>query len=283
QKDLCYLIPQWKEILNFDTYARGEGSTVKKVLDGSLFNRKHNGITGVVNVGDDYNWTGHYLAQANLYGFGRLSWDPELSQEEITDEWTRLTFGHQPEVVETISRILLKSWSVYEKYTVPLGIGWMVNPGHHYGPNVDGYEYSLWGTYHRADHSGIGVDRSVKTGTGFAGQYYPENANKFETPESCPEELLLFFHHIPYTYKLKSGKTLIQHIYDTHFEGVEQVIKMKEEWKELKGRIAKSEYQAVLSGFEKQLKNAREWRDVVNTYFFRKSAIDDQQHRKIYK
>jgi len=282
QKHLCYLIPQWKEILQFDTYARGRGSTVERIVTGSVFPQKHTGFAGVVNVGNDHNWTGHTLAQANLYGYGRLSWNPELSAEEITDEWVRLTFGNEPGLIKTISRILLTSWEVYEKYTSPLGIGWMVNPGHHYGPSVDGYEYSPWGTYHRADHFGIGVDRTTEKGTGFTGQYYPENAKLYESMEKCPEELLLFFHHVSYTYHLKSGKTLIQHIYDTHFEGVEKVKEMIKCWQDMKGVIFDETYNHVLARLKIQLDHAREWRDVINSYFYRKSGISDELNRKIY-
>lgn len=283
QRHLCYLVPQWKEILDFDTYAKSAGSYVKRVVDGSLFGRVHSGFTGVSNVGDDLNWTGHVLAQANLYGYGRLAWDPDLTAKEITTEWVKLTFGHDPVVVNGISEMLLSSWQVYENYTSPLGIGWMVNPNHHYGPNVDGYEYSRWGTYHRADHLAIGVDRSVKTGTGYAGQYYPENAEKFESPETCPEELLLFFHRIPYSYRLKSGKTVIQHIYDTHFIGVEQALAFKEKWESLRGRIDTNRYEQVLVRLVEQCEHAKEWRDVINTYFYRKTGIPDELGRKIYK
>ncbi|HEY8343680.1 MAG TPA: alpha-glucuronidase family glycosyl hydrolase [Bacillota bacterium] len=282
QIHLCYLVPQWKEVLEFDTYARGPGSFVKKVVDGSLFQRKYNGIAGVANVGSAPNWTGHSLAQANLYGFGRLAWNPHLRVEEITEEWVRLTFGSERVVVETICRMLMSSWRIYENYTAPLGIGWMVNPGHHYGPNVDGYEYSRWGTYHRADHTGIGIDRTVRTGTGFAGQYHPENAKRFETPQTCPEELLLFFHHLPYTYRLQSGKTIIQHIYDTHFDGVEQAKDLKESWERLHGYLDEERFTAVLDRLKLQIEHAKEWRDVINTYFYRKTGIPDQRGRKIY-
>ncbi len=227
QKHLCYLVPQWKEVLEFDTYAKGKGSEVKKVINGSLFNYRYSGMAGVSNIGDEPNWTGHTLAQANLYGFGRLAWNPSLSADEITKEWIIQTFGDDPQVIQLISDMLLSSWRIYENYTSPLGIGWMVNPGHHYGPNVDGYEYSHWGTYHYADRYGIGVDRTTLSGTGYASQYFPENATIYESLEDCPDELLLFFHHVPYSHRLKSGKTVIQHIYDTHFEGVEQAKQLK--------------------------------------------------------
>ncbi|MFW6021947.1 MAG: alpha-glucuronidase family glycosyl hydrolase [Halanaerobiaceae bacterium] len=282
QRHLCYLIPQWKEILEFDTYAAGKGSTVKRIVDGSIFPQKHSGFASVVNVGNDYNWTGHTLAQANLYGYGRLAWKPDLGSEEITEEWIRLTFSNDQKLIEKISGMMLTSWSIYEKYTSPLGIGWMVNPNHHYGPNVDGYEYSKWGTYHRADHFGIGVDRTVKNGTGYAGQYYPENAKKYESMDKCPEELLLFFHKVPYTYLLNSGKTVIQHIYDTHFEGVNEVQELIEKWKSLKEKINSNTFKHVMKRLEEQLEHSKEWRDVINSYFYRKTSISDKENRKIF-
>src|SRR5699024_11515384 len=129
--------------------------------------------------GNDSNWTGHTLAQANLYGFGRLTWNPDLSTEAITREWVQATFGHDPVVIEKIEFILHQSWQTYENYTAPLGVGWMVNPGHHYGPNVDGYEYDVWGTYNFADRDGIGVDRTVETGTGYTAQYFSPNDKNY--------------------------------------------------------------------------------------------------------
>jgi len=282
QKHICYLVPQWKEVLDFDTYSEGKGSTVKKIIAGKVYPQKYGGIAAVSNIGSDLNWTGHVLAQANLYGYGCLAFNPDRSAEDITEEWVRLTFSSHPYVVRTISSILLSSWRTYENYTSPLGIGWMVNPGNHYGPNVDGYEYSPWGTYHRADCFGIGVDRTVGKGTGFAGRYRKENAEMYNNIETCPEELLLFFHYVPYTYRLKSGKTLIQHIYDTHFEGVDQVIKYKEQWFTLKDLIDRERFEHVLERLDIQIRDAIEWRDVVNSYFYRKSGIPDEKGRTIY-
>ena len=279
QRHLCYLVPQWKEILDFDTYAKGPGSAVAEVVS--------SGMAAVVNVGNDPNWTGHTLAQANLYGYARLAWDPGLAAEQITKEWIVLTFGYDPGVLATVSKMLLTSWETYENYTTPLGIGWMCNPNHHYGPNVDGYEYSKWGTYHKANHRAIGVDRTVKNGTGYTGQYPPENAELYESLESCPEELLLFFHRVPYTYKLKTGKTLLQHIYDSHFLGVEQVEGLLAAWQSLddqglEGKMDQQTFSHVLARLEEQLDHAKEWRDVVNTYFYRISGIGDIHNRKIF-
>ena len=282
QRHLCYLVPQWKEILDFDTYANGEGSPVKQVVDGSMFPYRYSGIAAVSNIGNDYNWTGHTLAQANLYGFGRLTWNPDLEAETITNEWIGQTFGQDELVNEQISQMLLKSWGIYEHYTSPLGVGWMVNPHYHYGPNVDGYEYSVWGTYHFADCHGIGVDRTVRTGTGYTAQYFKENTEMYESLDTCPDELLLFFHHVPYTHKLKSGVTVIQHIYNTHFEGVQEAEELKERWTTLKDRINSERYEDILNRLEEQVSHSKEWRDIINTYFYRKSGIADEQNRKIY-
>lgn len=282
QRHLCYLVPQWKEILDFDTRAKGQGYPVKKLVNGSTFPMKHCGITAVSNIGTDYNWTGHYLAQANLYGYGRLTWDPDLATETITEEWIISTFGPKQELIDTISKMLISSWPIYENYTSPLGIGWMVNPDHHYGPSVDGYEYSKWGTYHRADFKAIGVDRTVAKGTGFTRQYRKDNYLMFENIETCPEELILFFHRLPYTYRLKSGKTIIQHIYDTHFEGVDQAIRLKEQWEKLNGMIDEKRFSHVLDRLKQQIDHAKEWRDVINSYFYRKTGICDIHSREIY-
>lgn len=281
QKHICYLIPMWKEVLNYNTYAKSENALVSDIISGKTYKQVNCGMAGVTNTGDDYNWTGHDLAAANLYGFGRLSWNMDLSPEKIAREWIAQTFSNDDKLVQTILDILLNSWHTYEKYTSPLGIGWMVNPNHHYGPNVDGYEYDKWGTYHRADHNGLGVDRTTE-GTGYTMQYNEPNASMYENIETCPEELLLFFHYIPYNYILKSGKTLIQHIYDTHFEGVEEVGKMLYNWDSMEQIIPEDIYQRVLERMNIQLESSIEWRDRINTYFYRKSGIDDKKRRKIF-
>lgn len=282
QKHICFLVPMWKECLDFETYAKPEGATVKDIVSGKTYNSVHGGIAGVVNIGDSVCWTGNPMAAANLYGFGRLCWNPELSSKEIADEWCELTLGLDEKVKEVVEGILLNSRKVYEDYTVPLGIGWMVTVHYHYGPNIEGYEYSPWGTYHYADYKGIGVDRTVKTGTGYAGQYFEPNSSMYENVETCPEELLLFFHHIDYDYKLKDGRTLLQYIYDVHFSGVEQVEKFQADWASLKGLVEESFFETVTKGLEVQLHDAIEWRDVVNTYFYRKTGIADAYGRTIY-
>lgn len=158
----------------------------------------------------------------------------------------------------------------------------MVNPDHHYGPNVDGYEYSMWGTYHFADCYGMGVDRTTATGTGYTSQYARINMELYESLESCPDELLLFFHHVPYNHVLHSGKTVIQHIYDTHFEGAERAAGLLDAWKLVKGQVDEEAYQHVANRLAEQAEHAKEWRDRINTYFLRKSGIADQWGRTIY-
>ncbi len=295
QIDVCYLMPMFKEVLEYHTYCtnhpeendrqqEGAGDQVKDIVSGRTFGNQKSGMAGmaaVANTGNDANWTGNDLAAANLYGFGRLAFDTELTSEEIAKEWAQLTFDTDEEAIAVIVKILMGSRATYEKYTSPLGIGWMVTPGFHYGCSVDGYEYSRWGTYHRADHLGIGVDRSSH-GTGYAQQYYPENAERYEDPAKCPENLLLFFHHIPYTWKLSSGQSLIQYIYDSHFEGYEEAEAMAEAFEGLKGRIPEDSYENISGRFRLQLDNAREWRDQVNSYFYRKSGIPDEKGRTIY-
>ncbi|MDR0905005.1 MAG: alpha-glucuronidase [Oscillospiraceae bacterium] len=238
-------------------------------------------VVGVSNVGNDANWTGNPLALANLYTFGKLAWDPTLGAEEILRDWATLTFGNDAAVTGTITEMLLQSHDVFAKYTAPLGIGWMVQPGHHYGVNVDGYEYMKWGTYHRAAHDALGVDRTSR-GTNLTAQYPPEIAAVYENTDTCPQDLLLFFHRLPYSFRLKNGATLIQHIYDTHFEGVEDVRRFIATWETLEPRLQPQLFAVVAERFGRQLENAVEWRDQINTYFHRLTGIPDEKGRKIY-
>ncbi|WP_242834833.1 alpha-glucuronidase [Butyrivibrio sp. AE3006] len=281
QIDLCYLMPMFKEVLEFRTHCQDDKDTVADVISGKAFGNKNCGIAAVINTGNDLNWTGNDLAAANTYGFGRLAFDTTLSSEEIAREWVKLTFALSEDAEDKLVKMLLDSRRIYEKYTCPLGIGWMVTPETHYGPSVDGYEYSRWGTYHRADHLGLGVDRSDK-GTGYAQQYYKENAEIYNDPKTCPEELLLFFHHIPYTWKMMDGRTLIQYIYDTHFEGESEAEELAAMWDSLEKEIEPEAFARVKQRFDMQIHNAREWRDQVNSYFFRKSGIADEKGRDIF-
>ncbi|HLI86406.1 MAG TPA: alpha-glucuronidase family glycosyl hydrolase [Bryobacteraceae bacterium] len=275
-RHLTFLVPQWKETLDFEM----GGATVKALVSGSVTHRRLGGFAGVANVGLDENWMGNHLSQANLYGFGRLAWDADLSAFRIAEEWTRLTFSNDPEVVNTVSAMLLGSWRTYENYTGPLGLQTLTDiTGNHYGVNVEASEGNGWGQWHRADANGVGMDRTVASGTGFAGQYPPDAARRFESTATCPDDLLLFFHHVPYTYQLHSGQTVIQYIYDSHYEGALTAEEYVSQWQKLRGRMDETRYQDVRAQLEYQAGQAEVWRDAVTNWFHRASGIADAQGR----
>ena len=280
QRHLCFLPPMWKEVLDFDMRANGANTPVKDLIAGKTFHRPMGGMVAVVNVGMDANWLGSHLAMANLYGYGRLAWNPNVSSKTIAQEWTRLTFGNDPEVVQTITDMQLASWPAYEEYTGPLGLQTLTNiTGPHYGPGVESSENNGWGQWHRADHEGVGMDRSVATGTGYVGQYTEGVANMYESLATTPDNLLLFFHHVPYTYKLHSGKTVIQYLYDSHYEGAARAKEFVVQWESLKGRVDEQRYTETLTKFEYQAGHAIVWRDAVARWFARESGIADAKGR----
>ncbi|MBX9243644.1 alpha-glucuronidase [Actinotalea ferrariae] len=280
QKHVCWLGPQWSELLGFRPW--GAGTTVADVAGGHGPGGRAAGLVAVSNVGTDEFWTGHPLAQANLYAFGRLAWDPTLPATDVLDEWVDLTFGADDDVRDALHDVMDESWHTYEDYTAPLGVGFMVRPGHHYGPDVDGYEYTPWGTYHFADRDGIGVDRTRATGTGYTGQYPEPWRDVYERLETCPDELLLFFHHVPWTHVLHRGVSVAQHVYDTHFRGVDAVDAMAERWATMQGRVPDPFFDRVAQRLTEQQRGAREWRDQLNTYVLRKSGVPDAHGRRIH-
>jgi alpha-glucuronidase len=275
-----FLVPMWKTALDFDLQVKGAGTPVKALAAGRVFHRPAGGFVGVSNVGLDDSWFGNHLSQANLYGFGRLAWNPDLSAEAIADEWTRATFGNDPQVVRTITRIQLDSWRTFENYTGPLGLQTLTDiVGNHYGVAVEASERNGWGQWHRADDKGVGMDRTVATGTGYIGQYSPAVRSIYESLAQCPDELLLFMHHVPYTHRLHNGKTVIQFIYDSHYEGAAAVERYTREWRSLEGLIDSERYAAVLKQLEYQAGHAIVWRDAVSRWFNRASGIPDAQGR----
>ncbi len=280
QRHLCFLPSMWKEVLDFDMHAGEQPTPVKDIVAGKTFHRPIGGFVAVVNVGMDANWLGHPLAMANLYGYARLAWNPNLDSKTIAEEWTRLSFGNDPSVVQTISGMLLASWPIYESYTGPLGAGTLTDiVGAHFGPGVESSERNGWGQWHRADHDGVGMDRTAATGTGYVAQYRASVAKMYESLDTTPDELLLFFHHVPYTYALRSGKTVIQHIYDSHYEGAEQAANLVQQWKSLQSRIEGERYEEVLKRLDFQAGHAIVWRDAVCNWFFQISGIADQHGR----
>ena len=279
-RHLVYLPSQWSTYLNFDLHAENRDTPLKDIVDGQTFHRPLGGYVGVANVGLDTNWMGHPLSMANLYGFGRLAWDPNTTPETIAADWTRLTFGNRDQVVSTISRMLLASWHIYEDYTGPLGLQTLTNiTGPHYGPAPQSQENNGWGQWIRAGHDGVGMDRTVATGTGFIGQYPPQVARMYESLKTCPDTLILFMHHLPYTYRLRNGKTVIQTIYDDHYLGAEQAAGLVQQWQTLDGLIDAPRYDKVLGLLEYQAGHAIVWRDAVDRWFKKISGIPDDQHR----
>jgi len=280
QRHMVFLVPMWKVVLDTDMRAQNRSTPVSEIVEGKSFHQPLGGFVGVANVGLDANWLHHPMAMANLYGFGKLAWNPELTTEEIADSWTRLTFGNDPKVVYIVNGLQENSWRVYEQYTGPLGIGTLTNIlGIHYGPGIESAERNGWGQWFRADSKGIGMDRTVATGTGFIGQYPPELAKTYESLDTCPDSLLLFMHHVPYNYVLHDGKTLVQYVYDSHYEGAALAASYVPRWKTLRGVIDDQRYYETLALFEYETGHAVVWRDAVTAWFQHISGIPDKLGR----
>ena len=261
QIDLYAMPPLWREI--FDQMGKQRVSA----------------IAAVSNLGRDDNWTGHPFAALNLFAYGIFAWNPDSDPETVIRNWTLLTYGLPEDQANILTAMLLGSRSVYEKYTANLGLCWMITPNTHYGPNPYGYEFQAWGTYSRADRNAVGIDRS-ENGTGYVTQYPPALQALYASPETCPDNLLLFFHRLPYDYRMRDGRTLIQRLYDDHFEGCEQVQAMSQELEKL--TLPEPDKQECTERMEAQKRNAREWRDILNTFFRRFSGVSDAQGRTIY-
>ena len=280
QRHLCYLVPMWKKILDFNLRVDGEDTPVNEIVSGTSFHRTLGGFVGVANVGQDLNWLGSDLAMANLYGFGRLAWNPDSTAAQLASEWTRLTFSNDNLVLDTVTRLLLESWRVYEGYTGPLGLGTLTDILHsHYGPGIESAERNGWGQWIRGDHEGIGMDRTVATGTGYIGQYSPEVASTYESLKTCPDNLLLFMHHVPYSHLLHSGKTVIQYVYDSHYEAADEAQQFPQSWEDLRGRVDEQRYQTILQKIEYQAGHVIVWRDAICSWFLRESGIPDDKGR----
>ena len=236
-------------------------------------------IAAVSNLGRDDNWTGHPFAMANLFAYGLFAWNPDSDPEVAARQWAKLTYSLPEDQEAKLTAMLLQSRAVYENYTAPLGLCWMVQPGIHYGPSPYGYEFQAWGTYNRADRNAVGIDRT-KNGTGYAEQYPEPLRSLYADPQTCPDNLLLFFHRLPYGFKMKDGRTLIQRIYDDHFLGYDQAKAMSDTLAGLD--LPSPDREEAVRRMEAQLQNAREWRDITNTFFHRLSGAEDEKGRKIY-
>ena len=256
-KHLTYLAPMWKEFFGFVNPDRLVG------------------ISGVANIGDDANWCGHPFSQANWYAFGRLAWNPSLTAEEIAHEWLVQTYENQDEkFTKPVEMMMMTSREACVNYMMPLGLHHIFKFDHHYGPEPDGFiaSYPLeWCPvyYHKADVQGVGFDRSSK-GTDAVGQYPEPYRSLYDNIETCPEEYLLWFHHVPWTYKMKSGSTLWQELCMKYNMGVAMVEVYRDFWHTSAKQYMKGheqEWQHTDSLLNVQLENAKEWRNTCLKYF----------------
>ncbi len=274
---LTFLPKLYEEVLKSDTYRKGKGSLVAKVIDGSLDNKKLTGMAGVSNVGTDINWTGHPFGQADWYGFGRLAWNPYMSAEDIADEWLRVTFNNDENFVEPVKKMMVESREAVVNYMNPLGLHHIFDTGHHYGPGpwVGNLSRPEWNPvyYHKADSEGVGFDRT-KTGSDALSQYAPEVEEMFTNLETCPEEYLLWFHHVPWDYRLKNGRTLWDGLGLKYQEGVDQVRDMIKTWKAMEPYVDNYRHHQVSMLLNIQLKEAIWWKDACMSYFQTFSKMD---------
>jgi alpha-glucuronidase len=280
QCHLVYLPPLWKTVLDFDMRANHTKSLVRDIISGERFNRPLGGYAAVVNVGTNNTWLGSHLSMSNLYGYGRLAWDPTSDPQSILEDWIRLTFGFDPAVLSAITNMSMSSWPAYENYTGNLGIQTLTDILYtHYGPNPQSQDGNPWGQWTRADHDSIGMDRTVSNGTGFAGQYPVEVAAVYENISTTPDNLLLWFHHVNYTTPLQSGETVIQHFYNAHYAGAETAQTFPTQWEALKGKIDSQRYNETLFRLTYQAGHSLVWRDAINNFYHNLSNIPDAQNR----
>ena len=268
--NLVFEAPLFKECLDADTYAKGKGSTVAKVIDGSLEHHIYSGMAGVSNIGSDRNWTGHPFAQSNWYALGRLAWDYNLSSLEIADEWIRQSFSNDKKFVDATKKIMLSSRETMVNYMTPLGLHHIMGTSHHYGPApwVSNAGRADWNPvyYHKADSIGIGFDRTSK-GSNAVAQYAPEIASIFENIKTCPEEYLLWFHHVPWNYKMRSGRSLWNELCYKYNLGVDSVRWMQKTWNSLSGMVDEERFRQVKMLLAVQEKEAVWWRNSCLLYF----------------
>ena len=267
---LAYLGPLFEEALDADTRAQGKGSTVAKVIDGELHGYKYTGMAGVSNIGSDRNWTGSIFDQANWYAYGRLAWNPELSSRDIAEEWVRLTFTNDAAFVKPVVDMMMGSREAVVDYMTPLGLHHLMGRSHHYGPMPwdDAGPRPEWTPvyYHRADQKGIGFDRT-STGSNAVAQYAPQVAAQIGNLKTVPDEYLLWFHHVPWDYRMRSGQTLWEELVRRYTRGVAEVIAMRATWAGLAGRIdaARHARTAALLGIQQE--EAQWWRDASIAYW----------------
>jgi len=268
---LVYLGTQWKEFLGSNTHCSGDNATVAGTTDGSIYPHPVSAIAGVANIGEDTNWCGHHFAQANWYAFGRLAWDHTLTAEEIADEWIRSTFTHDDRFVEPVKQLMLGSWETAVDYMMPLGLHHIFAWDHHYGPepwcNIPGARADwLPPYYHNANEVGIGFDRTVN-GSDAVSQYCSPVKEKYNHIETCPEELLLWFHHVPWDHTMQNGRTLWDELCYRYDCGVQQVRTFQKVWDQMESHVDNERFLHVQSRLRIQSRDAVWWKDACLLYF----------------
>ena len=266
----AYLGTLYEEVLRADTYARGPGSTVAKVIDGSLHGYAHTGFAGVANIGTDRNWSGSHFDQANWYAFGRLAWSPTSSAEDIARDWVRMTFSDDAMFVARVVEMMMRSRQAVVDYMTPLGLHHLMAEGHHYGPQpwFDGGRRADWTPvyFHRADAQGIGFDRSA-SGSNAVAQYAAPVAAEFGDLRRVPQDYLLWFHHVPWSYRMPSGRMLWDELVYRYTHGVDVVREMRKTWDEVGPLVDAERREQVATFLRIQEKEARWWRDACVAYF----------------
>ncbi|MGI4863372.1 MAG: alpha-glucuronidase family glycosyl hydrolase [Janthinobacterium lividum] len=267
---LVYLGPLIKECLAADTYAKGPGSTVAKVVDGSLDGHALSGMAGVANIGSDRNWTGHPVGQANWYAFGRLAWDHTLSAEAIAAEWTKMTLTTEPAAVRRITDLLVQSRSIYVRYTTPLGLHHIMGESIHYGPQpwLSQAGRPDWTAvyYHRADSVGLGFDRTA-TGSNALALYQPAVQKAWGNAQTCPLNYLLWFHHVAWRQPLSTGRSLWNELCGRYYTGADSVLWMQRQWAAARLALDPAVYADVAARLRVQHREALWWRDACVLYF----------------
>ncbi len=268
--NLVFLAPLFKETLESDTYYKGKGSTVAHVIDGSLDNHPLSGMAGVANIGNDMNWCGHPFAHANWYALGRLSWDYTLSSQQIADEWLRMSFTNNSHFLKSTVKLMLESRDILVQYSNPIGLHHIMGTGHHYGPApwVNNLPRPEWNPvyYHKADSIGIGFNRT-ETGSNALAQYYPEARKLWSDMMNCEEKNLLWFHHVPWSFRMKSGKTLWEELCYQYYTGAEKVKASQDTWKGLMPFVDKQRFEQVSMLLKIQHDEAVWWRNACLLYF----------------
>ena len=268
-KHLVYLGTMWEEFLKSDTHAKGNGSTVAKVLAGEIQPQRVTGLASVVNPGTDRNWCGHHFSQSNWYASGRFAWNPDLSAEQIADEWTRMTFTNDANAVATIRTMMMGSREAFVNYSMPLGLHHLIG-GDHYAPmpeNAKSRRDDWTATYyHQASAEGIGFDRTMR-GSNAVGQYFSAVRDVFGSRSACPEEFLLWFHRVPWDDRLKSGRTLWNALCDAYVDGAQQAADMERTWRSLSNQIDPQRHKEVADRLAVQVADAANWRDHILRYF----------------